>query len=109
MAREIVIKMAQIKQSRKNRKCNQQTYNPFWKKPSDVRNRVETRAQLKIKTKASRKFQRRYQKWIDSLTSEDWDFTSDWDRQYNFRRLGFYFRLGIRLRLRILRYRYIIS
>ena len=40
----------------KNRRCIMQTYNPFWKKPMDVCNRVETRAQLKIKTKASRKF-----------------------------------------------------
>ena len=56
-----------------------QTYNPFLKIPMDIRNRVETRAQLKIKTKASRKFQRRYQKWVDSITSDDWDFTSDWE------------------------------
>ena len=68
----------------KNRKCNQQTYNPFWKKPSDVRNRVETRAQLKIKTKASRNFQRRYQNWVnfyskDSFTASDFDSDSDPD------------------------------
>ena len=48
-----------------------QTYNPFWEKTMDVRNRVETRAQLRIKTKASRKFQDRYQKWVDILTSDD--------------------------------------
>ena len=46
----------------KNRKCAMQTYNPFWKKPIDVCNRVETRAQLKTKTKASSEFQLRYQK-----------------------------------------------
>ena len=57
----------------KNRRCIQQTYNPFWKKPSDVRNKVETRAQLKIKTKASRNFQRRYFKWLKMLDSEEWD------------------------------------
>ena len=62
----------------KIRRCIMQTYNPFWKKPNDVRNRVETRAQLKIKVKVSRKFQHRYHKWIYSLTSDDWDFTSDW-------------------------------
>ena len=61
----------------KNRRCIMQTYNPFWKKPIDVHNRVETRAQLKIETKASRKFQRRYQKWVDSLTSDDWESDSD--------------------------------
>ena len=48
-----------------------QTYNPFWEKTMDVRNRVETRAQLRIKTKASRKFQGRDQKWVDILTSDD--------------------------------------
>ena len=67
----------------KNEKCIMQTYNPFWKKPMDVRNWVETRAQLKRKTKASRKFQRRYysdQKWVNSLTSWDnRDFTLDWE------------------------------
>ena len=63
----------------KNRRCIMQTYNPFWKNPMDVRNRVEKRAQLEIKTKASRKFQCRYQKWVNSLTSDDWDFTSDWE------------------------------
>ena len=57
----------------KNRRCIQQTYNPFWKKPGDVRNKVETRAQLKIKTKASRNFQRRYFKWLKMLDSEEWD------------------------------------
>ena len=52
----------------------------LWKhmQTMDVRNRVKTRAKLKIKTKASRKLQRSNQKWVDSLTSDDWDFTSDW-------------------------------
>ena len=57
----------------KNRRCIQQTYNPFWKKPGDVRNKVETRAQLKIKTKASRNFQRRYFKWLKMLDSDEWN------------------------------------
>ena len=60
----------------KNRRCIQQTYNPFWKKPSDVRNKVETRAQLKI-TKASRNFQRRYFKWLKMVASGEWNFSSD--------------------------------
>ena len=61
----------------KNRRCIQQTYNPFWKKPSDVRNKVETRAQLKIKTKASRNFQPRYFKWINMVASDEWNFSSE--------------------------------
>ena len=34
----------------KNRKCIRPTYKPFWKKPNDVCNKVETRAQLKLKS-----------------------------------------------------------
>ena len=34
----------------KNRRCINPTYNPFWKKTNDVRNEVETRAQLKLKS-----------------------------------------------------------
>ena len=72
----------------KNRKCITQTYNPFWKKPMDFRNRVETRAQLKIKTKASTEFELRYQKWVnlysnDSFTSIDFDSDSDSDPDSN--------------------------
>ena len=72
----------------KNRKCITQTYNPFWKKPMDFRNRVETRAQLKIKTKASTEFQLRYQKWVnlysnDSFISIDFDSDSDSDPDSN--------------------------
>ena len=72
----------------KNRKCITQTYNPFWKKPMDFRNRVETRAQLKIKTKASTEFQLRYQKWVnlysnDSFTSIDFESDSDSDPDSN--------------------------
>ena len=33
----------------KNRKCIRPTYEPLWKKPNNVRNKVETRAQLKLK------------------------------------------------------------
>ena len=40
----------------KNRKCIQQIYNPFWKKPGDVCNKVETRAQSKIKQKQAEIF-----------------------------------------------------
>ena len=72
----------------KNRKCAMQTYNPFWKKPIDVCNRVETRAQLKTKTKASSEFQLRYQKWVnlyskDSFTSSGFDSDSDSDPDSN--------------------------
>ena len=71
----------------KGRKCIMSTYNPFWKRPIDVYNKVETRDQLKIKTKANRKYQSRYQKWAklyskDSFKSSDFD--SDWDLDSNY-------------------------
>ena len=34
----------------KNRRCFHQTYKPFRKNPNDVRNKVETRVQLKLKS-----------------------------------------------------------
>ena len=80
MVAEIVIKMAQTKLFQKIEDVLCKHIIRFGKKKTmDVRNRVETTGQLKIKTKASRKFQRRYQKCVDSLTSDDWDFTSDWE------------------------------
>ena len=64
----------------KNKKCSAGTYYPFCNKPIDVRNRVETWAQLKVKTKASRNYQKRYMRYVDvfsrdSFTSDD--FSSD--------------------------------
>ena len=38
----------------KNRKCIRVTHYPFWKKPIDVPNSVETRAQMKLKPKATK-------------------------------------------------------
>ena len=34
----------------KNRTCINPTYNPFWEKTNDVRNKVEARAQFKLKS-----------------------------------------------------------
>ena len=72
----------------KGRKCIIWTYNLFWKIPIDVYNKVETRGQLKIKTKANRKYQLRYQKWTnlyskDRFTSSDFDSDSDSDSNYS--------------------------
>ena len=55
-------------------------------RPMDVYNKVETRGQLKLKTKASSKFQLRYQKWVklyskDSFTSSDFDSDSNSDNE----------------------------
>ena len=64
------------------------TYNLFWKIPIDVYNKVETRGQLKINTKANRKYQLRYEKWANlyskgSFTSSDFDSVSDSDSNYS--------------------------
>ena len=64
----------------KNRKCIAPTYYPFWKKPIDVRNKVKTRAQLKVKTKATRNYQERYMRFVDVFSKDSFssdDFSSD--------------------------------
>ena len=72
----------------KNRKCIRPTYYPFWKKPIDVRNRVETRAQISLKPKATRDYVKRYMHYLnvfskeyfssdDNLTSDDESITGN--------------------------------
>ena len=41
----------------------------------DVRNKVETRAQLKVKTKATRNYQERYMRFADVFSKDS--FSSD--------------------------------
>ena len=59
----------------KNRRCITPTFYPFWKKPIDVRNKAETRAQLKVKTKETRKYQKRYMRFVDVFSKDS--FSSD--------------------------------
>ena len=40
----------------KNRNCIRLTHYPFWRKPVDVRNKVETRGQLKSKPRVTRDY-----------------------------------------------------
>ena len=65
----------------KNRKCIRPTYYPFWKKPIDVRNRVETRAQISLKPKATRDYVKRYIHYLNVFSKEyfssDENLTSD--------------------------------
>ena len=64
----------------KNRKCIAPTYHPFWKRPIDVHNKVETRAQLTVKTKATRNYQKRYMRFVDVFSKDRFssdDFPSD--------------------------------
>ena len=59
----------------KNRNCLRPTHYSFWKKPVDVRNRVETRAQLKLKAKVRRDYINRYMRYVDVFSSRN--FSSD--------------------------------
>ena len=76
----------------KNRKCIRATHYRFWKKPIDVHNRVETRAQIKSKPKASRDYVKRYMHYLnvfskeyfssnENLTSDDESNTEDSDEE----------------------------
>ena len=46
------------------------TYYPFWKKLIDVRNREETRAQLNLKTKVTRKQFHWYMRYVDVFSRD---------------------------------------
>ena len=62
----------------KNRKYIRPTYEPFWKKPNNVRNKVETRAQLKLKSVVKNKYVRRYFKFINAFDKNKGCFGSDY-------------------------------
>ena len=59
----------------KNRKCIIATHYPFSKKPIDVRNRVETRAQIKLKPKTTKEYIKRYMYYLNVFSKEN--FSSD--------------------------------
>ena len=65
----------------KNRKCIGPTYYPFWKKPIDVRNRVEARTQIKLKPKTTRDYVKNYMHYLNVFSKEyfssDDNLTSD--------------------------------
>ena len=63
----------------KNRKCILPTYEPFWKNPNDVRNKVETRAQLKLKSVVNNEYVRRYFRFINTFDKNKEYFSSDYD------------------------------
>ena len=44
----------------KNRKCIRATHYPFWKKSINVRNTVETIAQIELKPNATKDYVKRY-------------------------------------------------
>ena len=63
----------------KNRNCVHPPYEPFWKKPNDVRNKVETKAQLKLKSVEKNEYLRRYFRLINAFDKNKGYFSSDYD------------------------------
>ena len=60
----------------KNRRCIRPTYEPFWKKPNDVHNNVEARAQLKLKSIVKNDYIRRYYNFYNKFQKQEY-FSSD--------------------------------
>lgn len=50
-----------------NKKYIKPTINPFWKRPNDVINKVETRSQLKKKNFIEESYVKRYFKYINAI------------------------------------------
>ena len=62
----------------KNRKYICPTYDPFCKKSNDVRNKVETIAQLKLKSIVKNDYIRRYMRFINGFDKNKAYFSSDY-------------------------------
>ena len=54
----------------------QPTYEPYWKKPNDVCNKVETRAQLKLKSTVKNDYIRTYYNFYTKFQKQEY-FSSD--------------------------------
>ena len=63
----------------KNRKCIRPTYEPLSKKPNNVHNKVETRAQLKLKSVVKNEYIRIYFRFINPFDKNKGYFSSDYD------------------------------
>ena len=61
----------------KGRRCINPTHDPFWKNLLEVRNKVQTIAQIKSKVKADRNFIRRYQEYLKVFSKSIDYFSSD--------------------------------
>ena len=68
---------------RKNGKCICPSYEPFRKKPNDVPNKVETRAQLKLKSIVKKEYVRRYFRFINAIDENKVYFSSGYDSTGN--------------------------
>ena len=68
---------------RKNGKGICPSYEPFRKKPNDVPNKVETRAQLKLKSIVKKEYVRRYFRFINAIDENKVYFSSGYDSTGN--------------------------
>ena len=61
--------------------CSNKTFNPFWKNPIDVNNKISksTRSQFKKKPLVTRKYVRKYFDYLLYLENEDTQSSSDWN------------------------------
>ena len=61
--------------------CSNKTFNPFWKNPTDVNNKISksTRSQVKKKPLATRKYVRKYFDYLLYLENKDTQSSSDWN------------------------------
>ena len=59
----------------KNWKCIRPTFKPFWKKPNDVRNKVEARTQLKLKSVLKSEPVGRYFRFINAFDKNEGYFS----------------------------------
>ena len=61
--------------------CSNKTFNPFWKNPIDVNNKISksTRSQVKKKPLATRKYVRKYFDYLLYLENKDTQSSSDWN------------------------------
>ena len=65
--------------------CSNKTFNPFWKNPIDVNNKISksTRSQVKKKPQATRKYVRMYFNYLLYLKNKDTQSSSDWTTDYD--------------------------
>ena len=65
--------------------CSNKTFNPFWKNPIDVNNKISksTRSQVKKKPQATRKYVRKYFNYLFYLKNKDTQSSSDWTTDYD--------------------------
>ena len=63
----------------KNKRCIRPTFKPFSKKTNDVRNQVETRTEVKLKSIVKKDYIKRYLNFIDAFDQNKEYFSSEYE------------------------------